>query len=73
MSEIALADPAPGLGLQAMVDELTRMPLVRAVAVASDGRVVSGGSDRRVLLWDSATPGAPAIEQVYPVPLDALP
>jgi WD40 repeat protein len=33
---------------------------VTAVAVLPDGRVVTGGGDRRVLLWDPARPGAPA-------------
>ena len=32
---------------------------VRAVAVLGDGRVVTGGADGRVLLWDPARPGAP--------------
>jgi WD40 repeat protein len=30
---------------------------VRAAAVLADGRVVTGGSDRRVLVWDPADPG----------------
>jgi hypothetical protein len=30
---------------------------VRAVAVLADGRVVTGGSDGRVLVWDPADPG----------------
>ena len=33
---------------------------VLAVAVLADGRVVSGGVDRRVLMWDLAQPGAAA-------------
>ena len=32
---------------------------VNAVAVLPDGRVVSGGGDGRVRLWDLAHPGAP--------------
>ena len=32
---------------------------VRAVAVLPDGRVVSGGDDGRVLVWDPARPGGP--------------
>ena len=31
---------------------------VRAVAVLADGRVVTGGDDGRVLVWDPADPGA---------------
>ena len=31
---------------------------VLAVAVLADGRVVTGGVDRRVLMWDPAAPGA---------------
>ena len=30
---------------------------VRAVAVLADGRVVTGGNDGRVLMWDPAVPG----------------
>jgi WD domain, G-beta repeat len=36
--------------------------LVLAVAVLADGRVVSGGSDRRVLVWDPARPGSGSVE-----------
>jgi WD40 repeat protein len=32
---------------------------VRALAVLPDGRVVSGGRDRQVLLWDPGDPGSP--------------
>ena len=35
---------------------------VRAVAVLADGRVVSGGHDGRVLIWDPAYPQADPIE-----------
>ena len=35
---------------------------VRAVAVLPDGRVVSGGDDGRVLVWDPARPGAGPVE-----------
>ena len=33
-----------------------------AVAVLPDGRVVSGGDDRRVLVWDPAAPGTDPVE-----------
>ena len=33
-----------------------------AVAVLPDGRVVSGGDDGRVLVWDPAAPGAAPVE-----------
>jgi hypothetical protein len=36
--------------------------LVLAVAVLLDGRVVSGGSDRRVLVWDPARPESGPVE-----------
>jgi WD40 repeat protein len=35
---------------------------VSAVAWSADGRVVSGGSDGKLLLWDAAAPGKPATE-----------
>ena len=35
---------------------------VRAVAVLADGRVVTGGDDGRVLVWDPADPGADPAE-----------
>ena len=35
---------------------------VEAVAVLPDGRVVSGGDDGRVLVWDPAEPGAGPVE-----------
>lgn len=35
---------------------------VRAMAVLPDGRVVTGGTDGRILVWDSARPGAEPIE-----------
>ena len=35
---------------------------VVAVAALGDGRVVSGGDDGRVRLWDPAAPGAPVVE-----------
>ena len=35
---------------------------VRAVAGLPDGRVVSGGGDRRVLVWDPARPGSTPVE-----------
>jgi WD40 repeat protein len=35
---------------------------IRAVAVLPDGRVASGDSDGRVLLWDPAAPGADPVE-----------
>ena len=35
---------------------------VRAVAVLPDGRVVSGGEDCRVLVWDPARPGGGPVE-----------
>ncbi|WP_329484275.1 trypsin-like peptidase domain-containing protein [Kribbella sp. NBC_01484] len=35
---------------------------VTAVVVLPDGQVVTGGADNRVLLWDSATPGAQPVE-----------
>jgi WD40 repeat protein len=35
---------------------------VNAVAVLPDGRVVSGGNDRRVLVWDPSQPGSGPIE-----------
>jgi len=37
---------------------------VRAVAVLPDGRVVSGGDDKRVLVWDPAAPGAAPVAQL---------
>jgi hypothetical protein len=57
----------PGVGLvpqwttrrasRALSGELGRHDApVRAVAVLPDGRVVSGGNDERVLLWDPAAP-----------------
>ena len=36
--------------------------LVEAVAVLPDGRVVSGGADGRVLVWDPSRPGADPVE-----------
>jgi hypothetical protein len=36
--------------------------LVRAVAVLPDGRVVSGGDDERLLVWDPAQPGSDPVE-----------
>jgi hypothetical protein len=35
---------------------------VEAVAVLPDGRVVSGGSDQRVLVWDPSRPGSAPVE-----------
>ena len=35
---------------------------VGAVAVLPDGRVVTGGDDGRVLVWDPADPGAGPVE-----------
>jgi WD40 repeat protein len=35
---------------------------VRAMGVLPDGRVVTGGQDHRVLLWDPAHPGADPVE-----------
>jgi hypothetical protein len=35
---------------------------VNAVAVLADGRVVSAGEDRRVLVWDPARPGTDPVE-----------
>jgi hypothetical protein len=35
---------------------------VRAVAVLPDGRVVSDGDDRRVLVWDASQPGTDPLE-----------
>ena len=40
----------------------TRSYSVAAIAVLADGRVVSGGSDGRVLVWDPAAPGVGPIE-----------
>jgi hypothetical protein len=40
---------------------------VGAVAVLADGRVVSGGDDRRVLVCDSARPGTQVIQLSCPV------
>ena len=42
--------------------ELGRHGAVWAVAVLPDGRVVSGGPDRRVLVWDPAGPGTDPVE-----------
>ena len=50
----AFTVPVVGLQLGRLADP------VRAVAVLGDGRVVTGGADGRVLLWDPARPGAPA-------------
>jgi hypothetical protein len=48
---------------RAQSDELGRHDsAVSAVAGLSDGRVVSGGYDRRVLVWDLAAPGAGPVE-----------
>ncbi|WP_406222956.1 hypothetical protein [Streptomyces decoyicus] len=33
---------------------------VRAVTVTADGKVVSGGDDGKVMLWNPAHPAAPA-------------
>ena len=35
---------------------------MHAVAVLPDGRVVSGGRDRRVRIWDPTTPGTGPVE-----------
>ena len=59
--------PGPGLvprwttrrASRALSGELGRHDgAVRAVAVLADGRVVTGGDDGRVLVWDPADPGA---------------
>ena len=59
--------PGPGLvprwttrrASRALSGELGRHDgTVVAVAVLADGRVVTGGGDRRVLVWDPAHPGA---------------
>jgi WD40 repeat protein len=35
---------------------------VEAAAVLPDGRVVSGGNDRRVLVWEPSQPGTGPVE-----------
>jgi hypothetical protein len=48
---------------RALVAELGRHGgWVRAVAGMADGRVVSGGEDRRVLVWDPSRPGTGPVE-----------
>ena len=48
---------------RALIAELDgRWGWVNAVAVLPDGRVVSGGHDGRVLMWDPAAPGAVAAD-----------
>ena len=64
------SQPDPGLipiwttrrASRALAAELGRHDgSVEAVAVLLDGRVVSGGSDRRVLVWDPSQPGSGAV------------
>jgi hypothetical protein len=48
---------------RALAAELGRHnSMVGAVAVLADGRVVSGGDDHRVLVWDPARPGTGPVE-----------
>ena len=63
----AASQPGPGLvplwttrrASRALLgDSAATAARVRAVAALPDGRVVSGGYDGRVLLWDAAEPGA---------------
>jgi hypothetical protein len=52
----AFTVPVVGLQLGRLADP------VRAVAVLPDGRVVTGGADRRVLLWDPARASTQVIQ-----------
>jgi hypothetical protein len=52
----AFTVPVVGLQLGRLADP------VRAVAVLGDGRVVTGGADRRVLLWDPARASTQVIQ-----------
>jgi hypothetical protein len=45
---------------------------VRAVAVLADGRVVSGGDDRRVLIWNTTTKGQAAQLDCSVIKLEAV-
>jgi WD40 repeat protein len=65
------SQPDPGLipiwttrrASHALAAELGRHDgTVGAVAVLADGRVVSGGGDQRVLVWDPARPGSDPVE-----------
>jgi WD40 repeat protein len=59
---VAAWDPASPGAAPAWLGFDSSGGLVSAVAVLADGRVVTGGFDRRVLVWDPARPGTKPAE-----------
>ncbi len=54
-------EPAPA-ATDSVVELIGYVSLVAALAVSADGRVVTGGADGRVLVWDPDAPGSNPVE-----------